>query len=510
MAMQSLVAMDNAMLFKDVTQWLRRKTFVLFFIVLIALAEASVLMLAMVPTSEQQKTGAILFGILAAILGIFTLIIAIQANMLTSREFKDRTFELYALSGMSLERMVWGKFISMIGQFLFILFTLAPFMFVAFLMRGLDFYSVFATLLTILFFVPLIYIVSLLLAFLARRKAVSALVRLAAVLLPLFLAQSALVYLFGISVTGGGTSGPVALLKGLLAFNSEAWTAFGLMLLYYFQIFLFLFYAACNAISPPSDTRDTALKTLASSLCLSFILMTSAFVWVNGPFDMGGIVYGFVLAPLLLITCGIGVFSILGNFNGPVMARKREAEAKRFRRILYTLAPSGAKGGLRVLLLICLMMGAFLAFLYFYVHFYSLTSRGTFSANSRDHFKQVVALSSTVLMVPFFIAVPGALLMNLKSFQRRPAGLRAFVIVFWVLVIPFYLILGTFIEANLVTDALDAPLQIAGLFISPITAVLPADYTKELLFVRLAAGAFGVFLLFRTLQKRKNNESPAK
>lgn len=40
---------------------------------------------------------------------VYALIIAFLGNGLTSREFMNRTFELYELSGMSLERMVGGN-----------------------------------------------------------------------------------------------------------------------------------------------------------------------------------------------------------------------------------------------------------------------------------------------------------------------------------------------------------------------------------------------------------------
>src|SRR6188768_909317 len=122
---------DNAMLYKDITQWLRNRTFVALFFGLLLLAEGiSVFIMSL--GEEIQQPGPAVFYSLYCILIVYGLIIAFMGHGLTAREFANRTFELYELSGMSLERMIGGKLLSMVYEFLFGFFCIVPFMFFAY------------------------------------------------------------------------------------------------------------------------------------------------------------------------------------------------------------------------------------------------------------------------------------------------------------------------------------------------------------------------------------------
>ena len=113
-----LVFRDNAMVYKDVTQWLRNRSFLVLFFGLLALAEG-VSGLIMSLGEEVPQPGNVTFVVLYVILGFYAFIIAVTGYTLAAKEFQNRTFELYELSGMSLERMVGGKLLSMICQFFF-------------------------------------------------------------------------------------------------------------------------------------------------------------------------------------------------------------------------------------------------------------------------------------------------------------------------------------------------------------------------------------------------------
>ncbi len=104
---------DNAMFYKDITQWLRNRTFGSLFFGLLLLAEMLSLFI-IAGSDEISEPGVAMFYILYMVLFIYALVIAFMGNGLTAREFVNRTFELYELSGMSLERMVGGKLLSML------------------------------------------------------------------------------------------------------------------------------------------------------------------------------------------------------------------------------------------------------------------------------------------------------------------------------------------------------------------------------------------------------------
>src|SRR5690606_1846702 len=126
------------MFYKDITQWLRNRTFASLFFGLLLVAETLSLFI-IAGSDEISNPGTSMFYTLFLVLIIYAMLIAYLGNALTSREFVNRTFELYELSGMSLERMVGGKVLSMLYQFFFGFFCLVPFMFFAYFLGGLDF-----------------------------------------------------------------------------------------------------------------------------------------------------------------------------------------------------------------------------------------------------------------------------------------------------------------------------------------------------------------------------------
>jgi hypothetical protein len=144
---------DNAMLYKDLTQWLRNKTFLGLFFGLLLLSEGISIFVSSLPT-DAGKAGPVVFNLLLMVLSFYGLIIAFSGYNLTSKEFQNRTFELYELSGMSLEKMIRGKFLSMIAQFLFGFFCIVPFLFFSYLLGGLDFYTILGVLILAAILVP--------------------------------------------------------------------------------------------------------------------------------------------------------------------------------------------------------------------------------------------------------------------------------------------------------------------------------------------------------------------
>ena len=87
---------QNAMLYKDVTQWMRRRTFLTFFFGLLGIAEVTALLVAM---SDTEQGGLIIFGILTGVTLLYLIGLAGMAFRLFADELGNRTFELFEMAG---------------------------------------------------------------------------------------------------------------------------------------------------------------------------------------------------------------------------------------------------------------------------------------------------------------------------------------------------------------------------------------------------------------------------
>ena len=68
---------DNAMLYKDTTQWLRNQTFLGLFILLLGLAWGASVIVGMLPIPAGDG-GPAVFVFLAGMLGVYSLVLAFQ------------------------------------------------------------------------------------------------------------------------------------------------------------------------------------------------------------------------------------------------------------------------------------------------------------------------------------------------------------------------------------------------------------------------------------------------
>jgi hypothetical protein len=88
---------------------------------------------------------------------------------------------------MSLEKMIRGKFLSMMAQFLFGFFCIVPFLFFSYLLGGLDFYTIWAVLILAAILVPPLFLFALTVALYSYQvKALSILFRVGGLLLLIF------------------------------------------------------------------------------------------------------------------------------------------------------------------------------------------------------------------------------------------------------------------------------------------------------------------------------------
>lgn len=414
--------LDNAMFYKDLTQWMRNQTFLGLFILLLALGWAATAFIAFLPFDPGGR-GPVLFGLLAAGLGLYTLVVAFQGFTLTSREFVTRTFELYELSGMSLERMVLGKLWSLLAQFLFGFFCVVPFLFVAFLLGGVDFLDIVgATASSLLFTVPL-FLATLLASVTSKGKAVGTVGR---ILLVLFLIWSLPSLIFGlISHSYGGGSGvisPGRTITLLLTLDLDTWKSLGVLLLFYVQICLLFFYLACNAIAPSTDSRELPVKLLFTTLALSWMVKWSLYFRRTGDTES---LY-FMAVPLYLLLLLLGLVWFYHRLDPPIMDQDRRAAARTpWRRAAHLLFAPGAAGTLRTLA--ALWAACLLVLVYT-----TLASASVPTGYRADPFYSPLRAFSLPLSVPYFLAVPALFFRMAPAFRRNHKKLRTLVVVWWL------------------------------------------------------------------------------
>jgi hypothetical protein len=487
---------DNAMLYKDITQWLRNRTFLALFFGLLAISEMVGVICVSVP-SEAGEMGPIAFSVLSGVLVLFGLVIAVMGLTLTYREITSRTFELYALSGMSLERMMSGKLVSMLAQFFFCFCCIVPFMFFSFLLGGLDFYLIFAVTLCIALAFPPLCLFSLFVALHFRFKGIGMLVWGGGIVLAvLVVGYASLIFMITIATRTSMPFGkPLDFFKALIAFDFDAWWGFGVFLLFYVQVCLLLFYLCCNAISPPQDSREHFVKFFAFSLTATFLTTLVCATGGRETLISGGV-------GAFAVSCAIGLCYFYRTFDVPLMVAKRHRQRRPglWRALGFLFAP-GPWGTLRTIVLIALAACAFTAM--------------AISARPPGALWNAKALSYALLpcQAPFFLVFPAGFLLNFDRYRERPELLRNAVLVWWVAIgTALLLVVATFSDAQRGGDlgssqaATDAVCQLLAYILSPVSAVgigLPnyTDVGTSLPWFRLVLGALGVYLAIRSISR---------
>lgn len=476
---------DNAMLYKDITQWLRNRTFLLLFFGLLAIAEVTTALVVLV-TRTEENLGAVSFSVLSTVLFIYALIIAFLGHNLTAREFFNRTFELYELSGMSLERMVWGKLLSMLVQFSFGFFCLVPFMFVAFMLGGLDFYLVVTVSVLIVLAIVPIYLLALFVALLSKSRQVSGIVRgIILVILFLFLPWWGLVTFIELTMMRSMSGSPVEFMKLLMTLDAGAVKSMLIFLGFYVQICLLLFYLCCNAISPTTDSRATSIHVLALTLSLSYLAMMLWQVATSYISDETGYV---MYVPLMIVFLVVGLISFYGRPDTPIMALKRLRSA-RFplaRWIYYWFAP-GVHGAVRTLgLFFALLVGSWIV---------SVVTAPTVPMEFHN-------AAACAMQMPFFLAFPGILLIRSRRLAGSVTAMRTAILMWWIM-LGFPLMITAMImrfESYYQQTLNTVIVSVLALLISPFST--PFAGSEGFIFLRMMLGIGGCAALWHMMKLR--------
>ncbi len=129
----------SPMLVKELRQGLRAKTFVVVFLSL-QIALGTMLLSASAATSDQA--GSVISGIIFAFFAIAALIIQpLRGVSALSSEIKGNTIDMMVLTRLSAWRIVFGKWIAIIGQSVLLLATIIPYLILRYFFGGMNLFA---------------------------------------------------------------------------------------------------------------------------------------------------------------------------------------------------------------------------------------------------------------------------------------------------------------------------------------------------------------------------------
>lgn len=488
---------DNPMLYKDITQWLNRKHFGRFFVGFLFLATASTLIVPYMTLSPEQS-GLVTFALMGGLLFFYLEIIAVMLCNLTSAEFSQRTFELFELSGMTPEKMIRGKLLSGLAEFMFGFFAIVPFMFSAYMLGGVDFYLIFAVLLLLALLAPVLLLLALMIAVLTRTKWIALALKIAGGIGIAYLSVGAFTEVahiceerFSRTVTGDGM---MDTLKALMALDGETWMSSFFGLFFYAQLFLLVFYVCCDAITPSSDTRQGEIKTLLVTASASWLVTFMILIYSSpSPPDF---VYYTILIPILILTAILGLTMFYGTGRIPIMAQMRIRDENLFLDLFRSFFSPDSWGTFRAVMTIWVFIMVLWSGVNVFAKYFG-------SNPALDH------LFSMILQLPFFLGFPAFLLIRMKRFRTNPNNLRLCVLGWWVI---WGLAIGSLIILSSATSAGYYEFQffaeVVGLFVSPISSyfggvLYSSGDTANIPYIRFWLGVVGIVLMFRYLSHQQ-------
>lgn len=497
--MKLISLLDNAMLYKDVTQWLRRRTFASLFFGLLGAAEVTSLMVAMMDL-DQGESGPAVFTFLLMILCLYLLTLAFMAHNLFRAEFRDRTFELFEAAGMSLEKMIAGKLVSAQVEFFFGFFAIVPFALFGYLLGGLDFLGAFASLFLLFAAAPPLFLLLLFLAALTRNKRLVRAVNLIigiGVFLCIFPGTVIVIEIF--FDHGAPYTDIAEAAKLLLIGSADAWQVFGFAAALYVCACSLLFYLCCHAISPVTDSRESPVKAL---VFFTFALSMTVSLVVTGGLVPDEWVFT-LLWSLYLTVLVMGLGLGLNRRDPPLMARRRMEEARgTYLRCHYWLFRAGAGGTLRT---VCLLYVVYLVW-----------AAIAYVAAGKAISVETLTYIAMPLSATFYLAFPTILLARLGAARRDINFLRSGLIAWWIASgIVLTIALGSASSGfDRYSTLLSYILAFVAFFASPISTIFAvidssSPVREAAPVLRIVMGLIGLFLLWRLLPHLPGGARPA-
>jgi hypothetical protein len=313
---------EDAIFYRDVTQWLRQKRIHILLVGLMVLGLCCVLLPGLVSNiSDVEGVGLASISMLGSIYILYSLLLLSNTGYSIFTEFSTNTYELYEVTGLTPEEMMRGRMLSASMFLLIGLTVLMPYGVVSWMLGGVDF-----TLLLFLFAAALLAIpggtvVIIALAY-SMRFAGGAMMRplpliilivFGLMVLPnlLFLPFMFLPMMF--SGSSGASFNPVGdivteFLDAPVLFMLSA----TLLMVLYFGSFMLVFYHGVHKLCRPCDTRSYQIRFWFSFCAVAWMLL---FGLASPMFDAGGVTGEYAIAAYLPMGCAIVLLLVATLFG---------------------------------------------------------------------------------------------------------------------------------------------------------------------------------------------------
>ncbi len=342
----------NPILVRSVRQELRNRTFVGIFLVLLTVAGISAVVTAGIAGSEDRnpQAGRGLFGVLAWAWCFVVVVQSLGTFRAVVLERNEDTWDLVDLTGMGPRRILRGLLMANLVQAQLYAAALAPFMAMAYLLRGLDLFSIAFALIA----VPLAGVAgstcAVMLASLGTNKASRGFLGgvLGLGLLILWL----MTFSFWFSTWGGGLEG---LIEEIRRGGTDAWLGLGLAFNCWFAFVITMLVFAGALMAHRAANRSGGPRLLWLILWLNALTWFITMGWWDGHTGATSSHIGEALAAFtvfgVLWAMALGVFSVTEEFALSPRQARAITQPGRWRFTTLLLGPGAARGRLAFLML---------------------------------------------------------------------------------------------------------------------------------------------------------------
>ena len=339
---------------KDVRQLARCREFHYAFNVALLVGLTVAFFAAADALTGTGTSGGWTFTALTAALGLLGLVVVpLGAFTALRSERQEQTLELITLTALSPRRVVVGKLLAQSVKLVTLFAGLAPFIAMSFLLGGVDFATILASMLVIFMWSLCASAASLFLSSLVKSRAGSGFVLgVIGIVMLLAIVVFGAPWVFYFLRMRGGMVGSFS--GGMGAGGSTSWWTLAMSTTFCISLIVNLVLLAENRLLLLSENRSTALRlgflaqlSLMAAWALSFIAEPG-----SGPSGAGGALLVFGAIHLAIVA----TFTVTEDLVLPPRVRLARRDRPSWRQVIAPLQPGGGSGAMYVLLQMALLL----------------------------------------------------------------------------------------------------------------------------------------------------------
>jgi len=483
----------NAILFKDLTQGIRNKTFVGTFFGLLGLS-ALISFLVISGSQASGTSGIQIFLILCGLLYFYVIFLGARCRSLIAKEVNSGTLELFMLSGMSPEKTALGRILTVMYQLFFGFCCVIPFMFSAYFLGGIDFLVIILTALFMFLMALPYFLLVIVLGSMVRYKKIRTLAVLAYAFLTFIMIAYGGTMIFGLSQAGSLTILSMGgAFKGMFFSGGRGFLWLGMGWIGYLEIALLLFFCCCHMLCYETDSRESRIKGMLFIIFVTALILPLVFsgslIPVGFPLEMTT----FWIFNIFLV---IQLFFFVNRIHPPRVVEYKASRYGLLRRVIHWFLRPGLVGTARLLIL---MIGLSIAFFIIY------DSTGNYLTYGSRKLEPPARFIGLVVQSFYFVCLLD-LMLRWISGKLTYANRRALIVAIWIggLVVSIFLLVSgglyNFEDLGLLNQLISPALAVG-------TGLMP-EY-DDFLWLRIITG-FAGFISMIVIADTESKKSAAR